>query len=81
MDIYEKMKRYQVQAKSVEDFRQRFTKPDRYQKRGPEYVAAVLEYAHNCMERFGYTIISRHDSVTGEIVAYYGDQAPSAWTL
>lgn len=81
MSIYEKMKKYQVQAESVEDFKQRYTKPDRYQKRGSEYVAAVLKSAHKDMERFGYTIISRHDSVTGEIVAYYGDQAPSAWTL
>lgn len=23
------------------------------------------------MKQFGYTIISRHDSVTGEVVAYY----------
>lgn len=24
--------------------------------------------------RFGYTLISRHDSIAGEIVAYYGPE-------
>lgn len=64
MDIYEKMKKYQVQA--------RYTKPDRYQRRGPEYVAAVLESAHEDMEKYGFTIIPQHSSVTGDVVAYYG---------
>lgn len=71
MNIYEKMKKYQVQAESVEDFRQRYTKPERYQKRGADYVAAVVQSAHEDMERYGFTIISRHDSVTGDCVAYY----------
>ena len=72
MNIYEKMKKYQVQAESVEDFRQRYTKPERYQSLGSEYVADVLESAHKDMERYGFTIISHHDSVTGDVVAYYG---------
>lgn len=72
MNIYEKMKKYQVQAESVEDFRQRYTKPERYQKRGTDYVPAVVQSAYEDMERYGFTIISHHDSVTGDVVAYYG---------
>ena len=69
--LYEKFKKYQVPASSVEDFRQRYTKPRAYRERGPEYVAAVLQSARRDLEKYGYTIISHHDSVTGEIVAYY----------
>lgn len=69
--LYEKFKKYQVPASSVEDFRRRYTKPDRFTQRGPEYQAAVLQAARDDLAQFGYTIISRHDSVTGEVVAYY----------
>lgn len=55
----------------VEDFRRRYTKPDRFAQRGPEYQAAVLQAARDDLAQFGYTIISRHDSVTGEVLAYY----------
>lgn len=37
----------------------------------PEYQAAVLQAARDDLAQFGYTIISRHDSVTGEVLAYY----------
>ena len=60
--LYEKFKKYQVPASSVEDFRRRYTKPDRFAQRGPEYQAAVLQAARDDLARFGYTIISRHDS-------------------
>ena len=69
--LYEKFKKYQVPASSVEDFRRRYTKPDRFAQRGPEYQAAVLQAARDDLAQFGYTIISRHDSVTGEVLAYY----------
>lgn len=72
--LYETFKRYQVSAASVEEFRQRYTKPDRYARRSPEYVAVVLQSAHEALEKYGYTIISRHDSITGEVVAYYAEK-------
>lgn len=71
VDLFSRFKAYQVPAASVEDFRQRYTKPERYAQRGPEYVAAVLEAARADLERFGFTIIDRHDSITGEPVAFY----------
>ena len=67
-------KKYKVQAASVEDFRKRYTRPSAYQQRGAEYVAAVLESARRDLEKYGYTIISRHDSITGDVVAYYGKE-------
>lgn len=43
--LYEKLKKYAVPAASVEDFRRRYTKPDRLTKRGPAYAAAVIQAA------------------------------------
>jgi len=71
IDLYEKFKKYAVPAASIEDFRRRYTKPDHYAQRGPEYVAAVLQSSREELERDGFTIISSHDSITGEIVSYY----------
>lgn len=70
-NLYDAFKKYRVSASSVEDFRRRYTKPDRYAQRGPEYVSSVLQSAHADLERFGYTIISLHDSITGEVLSYY----------
>ena len=69
--LYEKFKKYQVPASSVEAFHCRYTKTDRFAQRAPEYQAAVLQAARDDLAQFGYTIISRHDSVTGEVLAYY----------
>lgn len=70
-NLYDSFKKYRVPSSSVEDFRQRYTKPDRYSQRGPEYVAAVLQSAREDLEKYGFSIISSHDSITGEVVAYY----------
>ncbi len=71
VDLFSRFKAYQVTAASVEDFRQRYTKPERYAQRGPEYIVAVLESARADLSRFGFTIIDRHDSITGETIAFY----------
>lgn len=70
-NLYDVFKKYRVSASSIEDFRQRYTKPDRYAQRGPEYVAAVLQSAREDLDKYGFSIISSHDSITGEVVAYY----------
>ena len=70
-NLYDVFKKYRVSASSIEDFRQRYTKPDRYAQRGPEYVAAVLQSAREDLDKYGFSIISSHDSITGEVVACY----------
>lgn len=34
----------------------------------------MIQAAQEDFARFGYTLISRHDSIAGEIVAYYGPE-------
>jgi len=61
-----------VSATSIKDFLARYYKPDRYTGRGEEY-ARILEASHQAdFDRDGYDIISHYDSVTGQVVAYFG---------
>ena len=65
----------QVKATSVADFLARYYKPARYTGRGKEYAAGLLASYEAEFERDGYTFISRHDSVTGNYVAFFGEEA------
>jgi hypothetical protein len=68
------MKEYEVQADSIEDFAKRYYKPRDYERRGPDYVEAVLESHRRYLAKYGYCLITHHASITGEIVTYYGSK-------
>jgi len=57
---------------TVAEFLDRYYKPDRYTGRGEEYAAAVLESHVHGFEIYGVDWISRHDSMTGQVVSFYG---------
>jgi len=63
-----------VEAKSVEDFLKKYYRHDRYHGRGDDYASVVLASHKRDFTEQGYTIISRHESVTGEVVAYFGSR-------
>lgn len=62
-------------ATSVADFLEKYCKPDRYRGRGEEYAKTVLESHEHATRAYGYDIISRHESVTGEAVYWYPAQS------
>ena len=64
-------KNARVEAESVKDFLEKYYKPDRYHGRGEDYAASLLASHEVHFERYGYDVISRHDSVTGKVVAYF----------
>ena len=68
---YELFKKYAVEANSIEDFLERYTKPSRHWERGAEYVAARIKSHQEDIEKEGFTFITHHDSKSGETVAYY----------
>ena len=70
-NAYESFKKYQVEAKSVEDFLQKFYKPQRYTGRGLDYATILLHSYETDVKEQGFCIISHHDNVTGRVVAYY----------
>lgn len=62
--LYEKFKKFAVEAESLRDF------CDRYHNY--EYSETDYKMHKFDMEKDGYTIIDHWDSVTGEVVSYYG---------
>lgn len=68
---YESFKKYRVEAKSIEDFLQKYTKHKQHYSRGKEYAQIRIEAHQDYINKYGFTFITHHDSVTGEIVAYY----------
>lgn len=71
MNLYEKMKKYAVSADNPEDFLNRYTKAGRGIERGEDYQAARVEAAYESVNKLGYCMLSRHDSVSGDIVTWY----------
>jgi hypothetical protein len=69
---YEAFKKYEVKAESIEDFLKRYTKHDRHFGRGNEYAAARIKSYTEDFNKQGFCFMSRHESVTGQCVAYYG---------
>ena len=74
MTLYERMKKYKVEADSVEDFLNKYYKPERYTDRGEEYAQYLLQQYKEELKEKGYCFISGHDCVMGRAVAYYGDK-------
>lgn len=73
---FERFKQYAVQADSVEDFLQKYTKPGRHYGRGEDYAQCrIASYTQELQEK-GFCFMSHHESVTGEVVSYYGQAAP-----
>jgi hypothetical protein len=70
---FESFKKYRVtDVATVEEFLARYYKRDRYTGRGNEYAAILLESHTRDFETNGFDIISHHDSNTGEVVSFYG---------
>ena len=62
--LYELSKKYAVtDVSSIEEFILKYCKPERSAGRGEEYVKAQLESHREHVARFGYDIITHHDSV------------------
>jgi hypothetical protein len=57
-------------CKDVYEFAHKYRKPDRFTGRGEENQQAIMKSHLADIERFGYTMISHHDNITGRIVAY-----------
>jgi hypothetical protein len=72
---FEVFKKYEVKAESLEDFLKRYTKRDRHEARGSEYVEVRIASHAEHLNKHGYTFITHHDSVTGDDVSFYGNKS------
>lgn len=73
-NCYEHYKQYKVEANSIEDFLKRYTKHNRHEGRGKEYVECRIKSHEEDLEKYGFTFITHHDSITGECVSFYGNE-------
>jgi hypothetical protein len=69
-----------VSAESVGDFIDRYYKPDRLQDfpgdmEGERRQRLINNYTRE-LESCGYCFISRHDSITGRVVSFFGPDEP-----
>jgi len=68
-DMWRKVE--QTDIKTVEEFLNKYCKHERYKGRGQDYADTVLNSAKESLKNKGNTILSRHESVTGQVVAFY----------
>lgn len=59
---------------TITEFCKRYYKYERYEGRGKEYAAAVLASNTEDFDKYGYCLISSHDSVTGRAVKFNGKE-------
>lgn len=71
-DPFKAFQKYAVEAKSLEDFCDKYHRRGAYHDRGEDYMKADYETHKKDMERDGFTIIPHHSSTTGGVVSYYG---------
>lgn len=71
-DMKEVFREYRVHADSIEEFLNKYTKPRSHGERGEEYVQDRIQFHKERLSNYGYTFITRHDSITGDNVSYYG---------
>lgn len=75
-NTYEEFKKFQVtDVKTLEEFLAKHTKYDRHFGRGEEYVKARTKSYREDIEKDGFTFMSKHESVTGQIVSFYPIEA------
>lgn len=55
---------------TVEEFLYKYYKHERFTGRGADYEKSLINSYSKDIENRGYTLISKHDSVTGDVVAF-----------
>jgi hypothetical protein len=71
---YKSFEKYKVDAESIEDFLEKYTKPSKHKERGQEYVECRIRSHKEDLEKYGFTFITHHDSITGQCVSWYGNK-------
>ena len=74
MSFYEKFKKYEVKAESVEDFCYKYHRRSAFHDRGDDYMQYDINDHKKELKKEGYTFIPPSSSTTGDIVAYYGNK-------
>ncbi|GHV89906.1 hypothetical protein AGMMS50268_04090 [Spirochaetia bacterium] len=74
-DIKDLMKKYAVEADSVEEFVRRYSTHQAFADRGSDYQSASIAGNEKDVQINGYAMISYHDSITGDTVTWFPPNA------
>jgi hypothetical protein len=69
---YDSFKEDEVFANDVADYLAKHYKADRYTGRGEKYAARLLKSYQRDFDTNGYCHTSKHDSVSGRVISFYG---------
>lgn len=58
------------QTMTVREFVEQYQKSERLHERGDDYAECVIASSEEQFTQHGYTVISRHESKTGEAIWY-----------
>jgi len=61
-------------CQTVAEFAFKYRKKERFSGRGKEYEKAILASHHEEIASRGWTSISKHDNVTGELITFIAAQ-------
>lgn len=71
-EIYEHFKKFQMpDCEDLKQFLQKYYKYERYKGRGDEYAYYLFMSHRDYLLDHGFDFISKHDSITGRIAAFY----------
>jgi 1,4-alpha-glucan branching enzyme len=71
-NAYDAFKQYAVtDVSTVAEFLKKYTKYDRHEGRGQEYAENRLKNYQVDFDKEGFVWMTRHDSVTGQMVSFY----------
>jgi len=71
------MRKYEVWAENIEDFCNRYHQRRLFHELGEDYVESDIEAHKKEFSRYGFTIIPKGTSVTGDVVTWYGKKGGS----
>lgn len=71
--MYNTFKKYEVKCNSLKEFCEKYHNYGAWRSRTADYREADYFSHREDMEKYGFTIIPRLDSITGEVVSYYGE--------
>ena len=66
------MREYEVKAKNIKDFCDRYHARSAYHDRGADYMACDLQSHEEEFEEYGFAMIPQGSSTTGDIVTFFG---------
>ena len=57
-------------CRNIAEFLDKYYKSDRFRGRGKEYADGLIVSYEKDLSDYGYTLISRHDSNTGQVIYF-----------